>query len=194
MKMNFSLLVIYEMSTVTVCSLWLITGIAFVTSFHKMTIANFSSRRIMTSTLHFQTSLGAGGGKKLSVFHWQGAIRLCVCQKIAAFLVEIQVHRFELIDQILGETCWKFDLPWTEKPEEFLNKYKKIEGWVSLTQQAAQKYSAVIKKQFETQINCWLKEEKKKEIIFQFRQVGCYHMPQIQAATKAYLNPCSLSC
>lgn len=64
---------------------------------------------------------------------------------------------------------------------------------LSLTQQAAQKYSAVIKNQFETQINCWLNKEK-KEIIFEFRQVDCYHMPQIQAATKAYLNPCSLSC
>lgn len=85
----------------------------------------------MPYTLHFQTSLGAGGGKKSSDFHWQDSVHLYVHQKITAFLVEMHVHRFELINQILGETCWKFDSLWTEKPEEFINKYKKNEGWVS---------------------------------------------------------------
>lgn len=88
----------------------------------------------------------------------------------------MHVHSFEPIDQILWETCWKFDSLWIEKPEEFINKYKKNEGWGCLIQQAAQKSSAAIKNQFKTQINCWL---KKKIIIFEFRQVGCYHMPQI---------------
>lgn len=65
---------------------------------------------------------------------------------------------------------------------------------LSLTQQEAQKYSAVTRNQLETQINCWLKKKKKEQeqIIFEFRQKGCHHMAQIQK--KAYLNPCSLSC
>lgn len=62
--------------------------------------------------------------------------------------MEMHVHSFELIDQILHETCWKFDSLWTEKPEEFIKWYENNEGWVCLTQKAGQKYSALIKNQF----------------------------------------------
>lgn len=36
----------------------------------------------------------------------------------------MHVHSLEIIDQISRETCWKFDLLWTEKPEEFVKRYE----------------------------------------------------------------------
>lgn len=97
MKINFSLLVIYEMPNVTACTLWLITGIAFVTS-QKDHCKLFKQEDNAKYTAFSNITWGC---RMPHIYTYT--------KKITAFLVEMCVHSFELIDQILGETCWKSD-------------------------------------------------------------------------------------